>query len=118
MKIAQKNVLEFFLFKKKQISTRSKIQTHVLLNPFKSNQLGRPPVLSEEIEKLLVDALIKLADWDTDLLKYKLNKSFKIIQSVPIKICLKMVFLEGASLEVFLEDRTILFYVDYQEIYL
>ena len=48
----------------------------------KSNQLGRPPVLSEEIEKLLVDALIKLADWDTDLLKYKLNKSFKIIQSV------------------------------------
>ena len=61
--------MEIFLLKKKQISKRSKIQTHVLLNPFKSNQLGRPPVLSEEIEKLLVDALIKLADWGFELTK-------------------------------------------------
>ena len=28
----------------------------------KSNKIGRPPILSQEIEKLLVDGLIKLAD--------------------------------------------------------
>jgi transposase-like protein len=47
----------------------------------KSNQLGRPPVLSEEIEKLLVDALIKLADWGFGLTKIQIKQ---VIQNYSI----------------------------------
>ena len=47
----------------------------------KSNKIGRPPILSQEIEKLLVDGLIKLADWGFGLTELQIKR---IIQKYTI----------------------------------